>query len=85
MSVLLSLSLFRLGLWASGLILVLGFFRLIHLLKKKHLATKALESFPRPPTHWLYGHSLEVNGGYEEGGVEKENSLFFFRESSPFA
>lgn len=83
MSVLLSLSLFRLGLWASGLILVFGFFQLIHVLKKKHLMTKAMESFPRPPTHWLYGHALEVNGGHEEGGVEKGNSLFFFQRIQP--
>lgn len=85
MAVLLSLSLSRLGLWTSGVILVLGFFKLIHLLMRRQLMTKAMEGFPGPPTHWLYGHAHEVYGGYEEGGLEKENSLFFFRESSPIS
>ncbi|KAM7098324.1 cytochrome P450 4B1 [Molossus nigricans] len=61
MSVLLSLSLSRLGLWTSGLILVLGFVKLIHLLMRRRLMMKAMESFPAPPSHWLYGHAFEMN------------------------
>nr|KAF6443433.1 cytochrome P450 family 4 subfamily B member 1 [Molossus molossus] len=61
MSVLLSLSLSRLGLWTSGLILVLGFVKLIHLLMRRRLMIKAMESFPAPPSHWLYGHAFEMN------------------------
>lgn len=82
---LLSLSLSRLGLWALGLILVLGFLKFIRLLVRRQFLAKALDSFPAPPTHWLFGHALEVRGGYEEGGVEKENGLFSFRESNPIS
>ncbi|XP_016054825.1 PREDICTED: cytochrome P450 4B1 isoform X2 [Miniopterus natalensis] len=49
-----------LGLWASGLILVLGFVKLIRLLIRRQFLVKAMDSFPGPPAHWLFGHSLEV-------------------------
>lgn len=80
--VLFSLSLSRLGLWASGLILALGFLKLMCLLVRRQSLARAMDSFTGPPTHWLFGHALEVRSGYKEGGVEKENSLFLFRESS---
>lgn len=82
-SVLFSLSLSRLGLWASGLILVLGFLKFVFLLVRRQSLARAMDSFPGPPAHRLFGHALEVCGGYKEGGVKKENNLFFFRESSP--
>ncbi|XP_045712262.1 cytochrome P450 4B1-like isoform X3 [Phyllostomus hastatus] len=59
-SVLLSLSLSRLGLWASGLILVLGFLKLIGLLMRRQFLTRAMDSFPGPPTHWLFGNAHEI-------------------------
>ncbi|KAI2516991.1 cytochrome P450 family 4 subfamily B member 1 [Homo sapiens] len=55
----LSLSFSSLGLWASGLILVLGFLKLIHLLLRRQTLAKAMDKFPGPPTHWLFGHALE--------------------------
>uniref|UniRef100_A0A9L0JT31 Uncharacterized protein n=1 Tax=Equus asinus TaxID=9793 RepID=A0A9L0JT31_EQUAS len=56
--VLLSLSV-RLGLWASGLILDLGFLKLLSLLLQRQKLARAMDSFPGPPTHWIFGHSLE--------------------------
>lgn len=85
MPALLSLSLSSLGLWALGLILVLGFLKFIRLLVRRQFLVKAMDSFPGPPTHWLFGHALEVRGGCEEGGEEKENGLLSFRESSPIS
>ncbi|KAL0604492.1 Cytochrome P450 4B1 [Plecturocebus cupreus] len=64
----LSLSLSRLGLWASGLILVLGFFKLIHLLLRRQRLAKAVEKFAGPPTHWLFGHALEFQ---QMGSLDK--------------
>ncbi|XP_021567603.1 cytochrome P450 4B1 isoform X2 [Carlito syrichta] len=64
----LSLSLSRLGLWASGLVLVLGFFKLIHLLLRKQKLARAMDSFPGPPTHWLFGHTLEIQ---QTGSLDK--------------
>lgn len=78
-SVLLSLSVSRLGLWAAGLILVLGLLKLIHLLLRRQMLARAMESFPGPPTHWLFGHAQEVR---RKKGLEKEKSLLSFRESS---
>lgn len=49
--VLLSLSLSQLSLWAFGLILVLGFLKLIRLLLGREMLARALDSFPGPPTH----------------------------------
>ena len=77
--VLLPLSLSYLGLWASGLILDLGFLKLLSLLLQRQKLARAMDSFPGPPTHWIFGHSLEVRGG--ERGTEKENGLLCFRES----
>lgn len=62
LSVLFSLSLSHLGLWAAGLVLVLGFLKLIHLLRRRKMLAKAMDNFPGPPTHWLFGHALEVCG-----------------------
>lgn len=84
-STLLSLSLSCLGLWVWVLILVFGFLKFIHLLVRRQFLARAMDSFPGPPTHWLFGHALEVCGGYEEREIEKENGLFFFRESSPIS
>ncbi|XP_053516698.1 cytochrome P450 4B1-like isoform X1 [Artibeus jamaicensis] len=66
--VLLYLSFCRLCLWASGLILVLGFLKLIHLLMRRQFLTRALDSFPGPPTHWLFGHALEIQ---QMGSLDK--------------
>ncbi|XP_028367309.1 cytochrome P450 4B1-like isoform X1 [Phyllostomus discolor] len=67
-SVLLSLSLSRLGLWASGLILVLGFLKLIGLLMRRQFLTRAMDSFPGPPTHWFFGHAHEMQ---QTGSLDK--------------
>uniref|UniRef100_G1NYM9 Cytochrome P450 family 4 subfamily B member 1 n=1 Tax=Myotis lucifugus TaxID=59463 RepID=G1NYM9_MYOLU len=65
---LLSLSLSRLGLWALGLILVLGFLKFIRLLVRRQFLAKAMDSFPGPPTHWLFGHALEIQ---QTGSLDK--------------
>ncbi|KAM9242461.1 LOW QUALITY PROTEIN: cytochrome P450 4B1 [Dugong dugon] len=65
---LLSLSLFRLGLWASGLILVLGFLKLACLLLWRQKLARALESFPGPPTLWLFGNALKIQ---QTGSLDK--------------
>uniref|UniRef100_H2N7I0 Cytochrome P450 family 4 subfamily B member 1 n=1 Tax=Pongo abelii TaxID=9601 RepID=H2N7I0_PONAB len=49
----LSLSFSSLGLLASGLILKLA---------------KAMDNFPGPPTHWLFGHALEIQ---QTGSLDK--------------
>ncbi|XP_025787274.1 cytochrome P450 4B1 isoform X1 [Puma concolor] len=68
LSVLLSLNLSHLGLWASGLILVLGFLKLIRLLLRRQMLARAMDSFPGPPTHWLFGHALEIQ---KTGSLDK--------------
>lgn len=78
-STLLSLSVSHLVLWATGLILVLGFLKLIRLLLRRQMLARAMDSFPGPPTHWLFGHAQEVCG---EKGLKKENSFLSCRESS---
>lgn len=78
-----SLSLSHLGLWASGLVLVFGLFKLVYLLVQRQSLARSMDSFPGPPTHWFFGHALEVRGLYKKGGTEKENSFLFFRESNP--
>ncbi|KAM6217033.1 cytochrome P450 4B1 [Rhynchocyon petersi] len=60
MPLLFSLSLSRLGLWAFGLILVLSFLKLARLLLRRQKLARAMDSFPGPPTHWLFGHALEI-------------------------
>uniref|UniRef100_A0A8C5ULN7 Cytochrome P450 family 4 subfamily B member 1 n=1 Tax=Microcebus murinus TaxID=30608 RepID=A0A8C5ULN7_MICMU len=64
----LSPSLSRLGLWASGLILILGFLKLISLLLRRQKLARAMENFPGPPTHWLFGHALEIQ---QTGSLDK--------------
>ncbi|XP_069336047.1 cytochrome P450 4B1 isoform X2 [Eulemur rufifrons] len=64
----LSLSLSRLGLWASELILVLGFLKVISLLLRRQKLARAMDSFPGPPTHWLFGHSREMQ---QTGNLDK--------------
>uniref|UniRef100_A0A8C0CKK3 Cytochrome P450 4B1 n=1 Tax=Balaenoptera musculus TaxID=9771 RepID=A0A8C0CKK3_BALMU len=66
--VLLSPSLSQLSLWAFGLILVLGFLKLICLLLGRQMLARAMDSFPGPPTHWLFGHALDVSDQEEDGG-----------------
>uniref|UniRef100_A0A8C9BIV4 Cytochrome P450 n=1 Tax=Phocoena sinus TaxID=42100 RepID=A0A8C9BIV4_PHOSS len=58
--VLLSPSLSQLSLWAFGLILVLGFLELIRLLLGREMLARAMDRFPGPPTHWLFGHALDI-------------------------
>ncbi|XP_008576985.1 PREDICTED: cytochrome P450 4B1 isoform X2 [Galeopterus variegatus] len=65
---LLSPILSRLGLWASGLILVLGFLKLSCLLLRRQKLARAMDSFPGPPTHWLFGHALEMQ---QTGSLDK--------------
>ncbi|XP_012504512.1 PREDICTED: cytochrome P450 4B1 isoform X1 [Propithecus coquereli] len=61
-------SLSRLGLWASALILILGFLKLISLLLRRQKLARAMDSFPGPPTHWLFGHALEMQ---QTGNLDK--------------
>uniref|UniRef100_A0A9L0J5B3 Uncharacterized protein n=1 Tax=Equus asinus TaxID=9793 RepID=A0A9L0J5B3_EQUAS len=74
--VLLSLSVSCLGLWASGLILVLGFLKLLSLLLRRQKLARAMDSFPGPPTHWLFGHSLEGTWRGEREGQRKKMASF---------
>uniref|UniRef100_A0A671DVY4 Cytochrome P450 family 4 subfamily B member 1 n=1 Tax=Rhinolophus ferrumequinum TaxID=59479 RepID=A0A671DVY4_RHIFE len=66
--ILFSMSLSRLGLWASGLILALGFLKLICLLVRRQSLARAMDSFTGPPTHWLFGHALEMQ---QTGSLDK--------------
>ncbi|XP_029805465.1 cytochrome P450 4B1 isoform X2 [Suricata suricatta] len=68
LSILLSLNVSHLSLWASGLILVLGFLKLICLLLRRQRLAKAMDCFPGPPTHWLFGHALEIQ---KTGSLDK--------------
>ncbi|XP_056671162.1 cytochrome P450 4B1-like isoform X2 [Monodelphis domestica] len=56
-------SLSRLWLWAAGLVLTLCLFQLTRLLARRQKLLQALDSFPGPPTHWLFGHSMEIRDG----------------------
>ncbi|XP_040833744.1 cytochrome P450 4B1 isoform X1 [Ochotona curzoniae] len=58
----------RLGLWAFGLILSLVFFKLLRLLLRRQRLARALDSFPGPPTHWFFGHALEIQ---KTGSLDK--------------
>ncbi|KAH0509177.1 Cytochrome P450 4B1 [Microtus ochrogaster] len=57
---LLSPNLSRLGLWASVVILIVSVLKLFSLLVRRQKLARALDSFPGPPTHWLFGHALEI-------------------------
>ncbi|XP_057640718.1 cytochrome P450 4B1 [Chionomys nivalis] len=57
---LLSPNLSRLGLWASVVILIVSILKLFSLLVRRQKLARALDSFPGPPTHWLFGHALEI-------------------------
>ncbi|CAO2588554.1 Cytochrome P450 4B1 [Lemmus lemmus] len=57
---LLSPNLSRLGLWASIVILIISALKLFSLLVRRQKLARALDSFPGPPTHWLFGHALEI-------------------------
>ncbi|XP_036304428.1 cytochrome P450 4B1 [Pipistrellus kuhlii] len=63
-----ALSLSHLGLWALGLILVLCLLKFIHLLVRRQFLARAMDSFPGPPTHWLFGHALEIQ---KSGSLDK--------------
>ncbi|XP_055978215.1 cytochrome P450 4B1 isoform X1 [Sorex fumeus] len=58
--VLVSVSPSRLGLWASVLVLVLVLLKFVSLLLRRQMLAKAMDSFPGPPTHWLFGHAQEM-------------------------
>ncbi|XP_020033593.2 cytochrome P450 4B1 [Castor canadensis] len=55
-----SLRLSHLGLWASAVILLIGFLKLLRLLLRRQKLARAMDSFPGPPTHWLFGHAYEI-------------------------
>ncbi|XP_074076953.1 cytochrome P450 4B1-like [Macrotis lagotis] len=55
----LPVSLPRLWLWSAALILALGLLQLTRLLSRRQKMLQALDSFPGPPTHWLFGHAKE--------------------------
>lgn len=56
----LSPSLSRLGLWASVVILMVIVLKLFSLLLRRQKLARAMDNFPGPPTHWLFGHALEI-------------------------
>ncbi|XP_049631445.1 cytochrome P450 4B1-like [Suncus etruscus] len=66
--VLVSLSPSRLALWASVLVLVLVLLKFVTLLLRRQMLAKAMDNFPGPPTHWLYGHAHEIKN---VGGLDK--------------
>uniref|UniRef100_A0A8D0W4K3 Cytochrome P450 4B1 n=1 Tax=Sus scrofa TaxID=9823 RepID=A0A8D0W4K3_PIG len=65
---LLSLSLSHLSLWALGLILALGVLKLTSLLLRRQMLARAMDKFPGPPTHWIFGHALEIQ---QTGSLDK--------------
>lgn len=64
----LSPSLSRLGLWASVVLLMVIGLKLLSLLFRRQKLARAMDSFPGPPTHWLFGHALEIQ---KLGGLDK--------------
>lgn len=74
----LSPNLSRLGLWASVVILIVSALKLFSLLVRRQKLARALDSFPGPPTHWLFGHALEVCGDGDVG----ESGLILWRLGS---
>uniref|UniRef100_A0A8C0WDH4 Cytochrome P450 4B1 n=1 Tax=Castor canadensis TaxID=51338 RepID=A0A8C0WDH4_CASCN len=47
-------------LWASAVILFIGFLKLPRLLLRRQKLARAMDSFPGPPSHWLFGYAHEV-------------------------
>uniref|UniRef100_A0A8C3HAY9 Cytochrome P450 4B1 n=1 Tax=Chrysemys picta bellii TaxID=8478 RepID=A0A8C3HAY9_CHRPI len=45
---------------AAGFCLIYVLLKAIQLYRKRQQLLKAFESFPGPPSHWLYGHSSQV-------------------------
>ncbi|XP_010608553.1 cytochrome P450 4B1 [Fukomys damarensis] len=64
----LSLSLSHLILWPSGVILVIGILKLLCLLLRRHKLARAMDNFPGPPTHWLFGHADQIQ---QTGSLDK--------------
>ncbi|EDL30640.1 cytochrome P450 4B1 [Mus musculus] len=75
----LSPSLSRLGLWASVVILMVTVLKLLSLLFRRQKLARALDSFPGPPKHWLFGHALEIQ---KTGGLDK---VVTWTEQFPYA
>uniref|UniRef100_A0A8D1HRB0 Uncharacterized protein n=1 Tax=Sus scrofa TaxID=9823 RepID=A0A8D1HRB0_PIG len=72
-----------------GLLHVASLFRLLLLLLKaaqlylhKQWLLKALQQFPSPPSHWLYGHSREVGKRGPGSGRFFENSPCCFPQAT---
>ncbi|XP_074122119.1 cytochrome P450 4B1-like isoform X1 [Sminthopsis crassicaudata] len=64
----LPVSLPTLWLGTVSLILTLGLLQLTRLLTRRQKLFQALKSFPGPPTHWLFGHAMEIK---KEGELDK--------------
>uniref|UniRef100_A0A452E354 Cytochrome P450 family 4 subfamily B member 1 n=1 Tax=Capra hircus TaxID=9925 RepID=A0A452E354_CAPHI len=77
--VLLSLSLSHLSLWAFGLVSVLVFLKLTRLLLRRQMLARAMDRFSGPPTHWLFGHALEIQ---QTGGLDK---VVYWTHQFPYA
>ncbi|XP_043860140.1 cytochrome P450 4B1-like [Dromiciops gliroides] len=58
----------RLWLWSTALVLTLGLLQLTRMLARRQKLLRALDSFPGPPSHWLFGHAKEIQEG---GGLDK--------------
>lgn len=54
---------------ATLLVLVLLLLKATQLYLHRQWLLKAVQEFPSPPSHWLFGHNQEVNGF---GTVERE-------------
>nr|XP_004672215.1 cytochrome P450 4B1 isoform X1 [Jaculus jaculus] len=63
-----SLSLSCFGLGAFAVILIIGFLKLLCLLLRRQKLARAMDNFPGPPTHWFFGHVLEIQ---KTGSLEK--------------
>uniref|UniRef100_A0A5F8HBT4 Cytochrome P450 4B1-like n=1 Tax=Monodelphis domestica TaxID=13616 RepID=A0A5F8HBT4_MONDO len=68
LSIWLPVSFPRLWLWSIALVLALGLLQLTRLLARRQKLLRALDSFPGPPIHWLFGHAKEIKG---EGALDK--------------
>ncbi|XP_024050096.1 cytochrome P450 4B1-like [Terrapene carolina triunguis] len=64
---------------ATGFCLIYVLLKAIHLYRKRQQLLKAFESFPGPPSHWLYGHSSQISQGGEL------NKLLSWAKKYPYA
>uniref|UniRef100_A0A8C0GU78 Cytochrome P450 n=1 Tax=Chelonoidis abingdonii TaxID=106734 RepID=A0A8C0GU78_CHEAB len=64
---------------AAGFCLIYVLLKAIQLYRKRQQLLKAFESFPGPPSHWLYGHSSQIS---QDGEL---NQLLSWAKKYPYA